>query len=54
MWDDRPKVADWYARVRARPSFAAAIQAYDEDSYLTLMAEQGEAQWASVAAALEA
>ncbi len=54
MWESRPKVGDWYARVRARPNFAAAIEAYDEDGYLSLLAEQGEAQWAAVAAALEA
>ena len=30
------------------------VEAYDEDSYLSLMAAQGEAQWAAVAAALEA
>jgi glutathione S-transferase len=24
MWDDLPAVADWYARIQARPSFAAA------------------------------
>ena len=54
MWDGRPNVTDWYARIRARSNFAAAIEAYDEDSYLSLMAEQGEAQWSAVAAALEA
>ncbi len=54
MWDARPNVADWYERVRARPNFAAAIEAYDEDSYLTLMAKEGEAQWPAVAAAIEA
>ncbi|MGH7003366.1 MAG: glutathione S-transferase family protein [Alphaproteobacteria bacterium] len=25
MWDHRPRVADWYARLRARPSWAQAI-----------------------------
>ena len=54
MWSDRPNVGDWYARVRARPNFAAAIEAYDEDSYLTLMAEQGAAQWQAVAAMIDA
>jgi glutathione S-transferase len=54
MWADRPNVADWYARVRARPNFAAAILAYDEDAYLSLMAEQGGVQWPAVAAAIEA
>jgi glutathione S-transferase len=24
MWEERPRVADWYARVQARPAFAAA------------------------------
>ncbi len=54
MWAERLNVAAWYDRVRARPSFAAAIVAYDEDGYLSLMAEQGEAQWPAVAAAIEA
>ena len=54
MWEGRPNVADWYARARARSNFAAAIEAYDEDGYLSLMAEQGEAQWPAVAAAIEA
>jgi glutathione S-transferase len=54
MWRDRPRLGAWYDRVRARPNYAAAIQAYDEDSYLTLMAEQGEAQWPAVEAALAA
>ncbi len=54
MWAGRPNVADWYERVRARPNFAAAIEAYDEDGYLTLMAKEGEAQWPAVAAAIEA
>ena len=25
MWDDLPRVADWYARIQARPSFATAF-----------------------------
>jgi glutathione S-transferase len=28
MWSQRPKVADWYARVQARPSWAEAIVAF--------------------------
>lgn len=28
MWDQRPRVADWYARVRSRPSWAEAITAF--------------------------
>ena len=25
MWRDYPRVADWYSRIKARPSFAAAF-----------------------------
>jgi glutathione S-transferase len=25
LWEDKPHVTDWFARVRARPSFAAVI-----------------------------
>jgi hypothetical protein len=28
MWDQRPRVADWYARLQARPSWAEAITAF--------------------------
>lgn len=28
MWDQRPRVADWYARLQARPSWAEAIVAF--------------------------
>jgi glutathione S-transferase len=28
MWEARPRVADWYARLRARPSWAEAISAF--------------------------
>ena len=25
LWDERPRVADWYARIRARPAYVTAI-----------------------------
>lgn len=31
MWDDKPHVADWYERIQARPSFAAAYYAGSRD-----------------------
>lgn len=55
LWQpDRPRVGDWYARIKARANFAAAIGAYDEAGYLTLMDETGRAAWPEVAAALAA
>ncbi len=41
MWDDRPRLAAWYQRLRARPSFEAAITAWFNDKYLPLMEEKG-------------
>ncbi len=41
MWDDRPHLAEWYARLRARPSFETAMTAWFNDQYLPLMAEKG-------------
>ena len=41
LWEDRPAVADWFARIQARPSFDAAIGGWLNESYLTLMAEKG-------------
>ncbi|MFQ5635576.1 MAG: glutathione S-transferase family protein [Gammaproteobacteria bacterium] len=28
LWDERPAVADWYGRIRERPTYAAAIAAW--------------------------
>lgn len=41
LWEDKPAVADWFARIQARPSFAIGIGGWLNDSYLTLMAEKG-------------
>ena len=41
LWEDKPAVADWFARIQARPSFQAGIGGWLNDSYLTLMAEKG-------------
>lgn len=44
----RPRVADWLARVKARPSFASAIAAWAPAPILDLFRSQGEAVWADV------
>lgn len=57
MWEHRPRVADWYARVKARPSWAKAIAAfpvlgngdYDDD-----MRNKGVDSWPKVKALLAA
>jgi glutathione S-transferase len=32
LWGDRPAIADWLARMRARPSFAAAVSAFEAEA----------------------
>jgi hypothetical protein len=32
MWDSRPRLADWFKRIKARPSFAA-IADYPPSDY---------------------
>jgi glutathione S-transferase len=44
----RPCVADWLARVKARPSFATAVAAWAPAPILDLFRKQGEAVWADV------
>jgi len=42
LWDRRPRVAAWYAQLRERSGFKAAIYDYLNQSYLTLMEEKGK------------
>jgi glutathione S-transferase len=44
----RPRVADWLARVKARPSFETAITAWAPAPILNLFRTQGETLWADV------
>lgn len=46
----RPRVADWYERVRARPSYAEAIRKWDNPSYIALMREKGAEAWPRIQA----
>lgn len=41
LWADRPSVADWFARLRARDGFKAGIEAWFNPDYIALMAEKG-------------
>jgi glutathione S-transferase len=40
-----PRVADWYRRLQARPSFADAIVRWENPKYLGLMKRQGRDSW---------
>jgi hypothetical protein len=44
----RPRVADWLARVQARPSFETAVAQWAPAPILKLFRSQGEAVWADV------
>lgn len=44
----RPHLADWYARVRARPSFEAAVAAWLPEPVLQLFRKNGEEVWPDV------
>jgi glutathione S-transferase len=54
MWDDKPAIADWFARIRSRPAYQSSHAAWFDDKYLSLMAEKGEESWPGVRAALAA
>ena len=42
MWEGkRPRVTDWFARIRARENFRVAFGAYPYEAYAAQMAEQG-------------
>jgi glutathione S-transferase len=48
MLDQNPRVADWYERMRARPSYQSALAAQFNPKYLPLMAEKGREAWPRV------
>jgi glutathione S-transferase len=48
MADDRPHVRDWYARIKARASFADAITRWENPDYLSLMMARGREAWPKV------
>ena len=50
MIAERPRVADWYVRCQARPSFAEALRKWENPKYLSLMKSRGEEHWPQVQA----
>jgi glutathione S-transferase len=54
MVDDRPRVADWYKRCQARPSFAEALRKWENPKYLSLMKQRGMQHWPHVRAIMAA
>jgi len=46
--DPTPRVADWYRRIKARPSFEAAIVRWENTGYLQLMKRQGRENWPKI------
>ena len=46
--EDRPHVADWYTRIKARPSYGAAITEWMNQGYHELMQEKGTEAWPRV------
>jgi len=47
MWAQRPRVADWYARLKARPSYTEVIDRYRPDTVEVLRSE-GARSWPRV------
>ena len=44
----RPRVVDWYARVRALPAYATAVGGWLPEPVLAMFRANGEAVWADV------
>ncbi len=43
-----PRVADWYGRIQARPSYQDAIVRWENPKYLELMKRQGQENWPKI------
>ena len=48
--DDKPRVTDWYARIKARPSYQLGIIEWLDHGYLALMNEKGDEAWPEIEA----
>ena len=48
LLDPTPRTADWYRRIKARPSFEAAIVRWENAGYLELMKRQGRENWPKI------
>lgn len=45
LMEARPKVAAWFTRIKARPSYKTAITDWAPESYLGMMGEHGKNAW---------
>jgi glutathione S-transferase len=52
MWAGRPRVADWFRRAQARPSFAEAVTAFRTDAYDDELKKRGIDVWPQIRALL--
>ena len=52
--DARPRLAEWFERIKARPSYGTAITDWLNDAYLPLMKEKGGEVWPRIVAILAA
>jgi glutathione S-transferase len=50
---DRQRVADWYRRCKARPSFHEAIVKWENPDYLRLMRQRGTEAWPQIQAIIQ-
>jgi glutathione S-transferase len=48
LLEPTPRVADWYRRIKSRPSFEAAIARWENAKYLELMKRQGRENWPKI------
>ena len=48
LLDPTPRAADWYRRIKARPSFQAGIVGWENAKYLELMKRQGRENWPKI------
>ena len=48
LLDPTPRTAEWYRRIKARPSFEAAIVRWENAGYLDLMKRQGRENWPKI------
>ena len=54
LLDSTPRTADWYRRIKARPSFQAAIVQWENAAYLDLMKREGRKNWPKIKAIMAA
>jgi glutathione S-transferase len=52
LWRDKPRVADWYGRIRSRPSYQQAIDAWLPAPLIAGLNRAGEKAWPTVQAIL--